>query len=91
IIIPVLQARVAFTIPFIPIVAGLTLLMSMEGNMDWGWPFIPILIIKWLVLKLGGTKLDEQVARPFFAGAAAGGLLGAVVSGIGAAIKVMGG
>ena len=89
--IPILQARVAFTIPFIPIVAGLTVLMSSSANIDWGWTFLPILIIKWLVVKIGGTKLDEQVARPFFAGAAAGGLFGAVVSGIGAAIKAMGG
>jgi len=84
-LIPVLRARVAFPIPFSPIAAGLTLLMSYSGNLDWGYGFIIILIVKWLVLKLGGTKLDEQVARPFFAGAAAGGLLGAVVSGIAAA------
>jgi len=89
--IPILQARVAFTIPFIPIVAGLTVLESDYGNITWGWTFLWVLIVKWLVVKIGGTKLDEQVARPFFAGAAAGGLFGAVVSGIGAAIKVMGG
>ncbi len=88
--IPVIRGRVAFAIPFSVIVAGLAVLESADGNLSWGYPAIVILIIKWIVTKLGGTKLDEQVARPFFAGAAAGGLLGAVFSGIAAAIKALG-
>jgi len=81
-LVPIVRARVAFPIPFEPVVAGLTFLCSSDANLGWGYGFVVILVIKWLILKLGGTKLDEQVARPFFAGAAAGGLLGAVASGI---------
>lgn len=51
---------------------------------DFGYQFIPYLIIKWLMLKLGGTKLVEQVGAPFFAGAAAGGMLAAFFAGIAA-------
>ncbi|MCD6368649.1 MAG: hypothetical protein J7L38_02490 [Thermoproteales archaeon] len=84
-LIPALRARVAFPIPFSPIAAGLTLLMSSWANIDWGYQFLIILIVKWFILKLGGTRLDEQVARPLFAGLAAGAMFGSVISGVAAA------
>ena len=85
--VPAIRGRVAFSIPFSPIAAGLTFLMAGDGNLSWGYGFLVMLVTKWLILKLGGTKLDEQVARPFFGGALAGGLFGAVVSGVAVAMK----
>lgn len=90
VVLPIVSGRVAFTIPFNPIAAGLTLLDSSDANIAWGYPAIAIMVIKWIITKLGGTRLDEQAARPLFAGAAAGGLLGAVFSGIAAAVKAFG-
>ena len=73
-LLPILATRIVM--PINSIAAGLALLECIGANLDWGYHALVYLVIKWLILRIGGTKLDEQVARPFFAGAAAGGLLG---------------
>ena len=86
-LLPILATRIV--LPFNPIAAGLAIssYSFILANLDWGNQALVYLVIKCLILRLGGTKLDEQVARPFFAGAAAGGLLGAVISGVYVAYK----
>ena len=86
-LLPILATRIVM--PFNPIAAGLAIcsFSFISANLDWGYQALVYFVIKWLILKLGGTKLDEQIARPFFTGAAAGGLLGAVISGVYAAYK----
>ena len=84
-LLPILATRIVM--PFNSIAAGLAILECIGANLDWGYQALVYLVIKWLILRIGGTKLDEQVARPFFAGAAAGGLLGAVISGVYVAYK----
>ena len=45
-----------------------------------------ILIIKWLILRIGGSKLYEEKAVPFVGGFILGAALNALVAGIGAFI-----
>jgi len=45
-----------------------------------------ILIIKWLILRIGGSKLYEDKAVPFVGGFILGAALNALVAGIGAFI-----
>ena len=85
-----LRAKFAVIMPLTAISAGLAFYLVDFDVTGWAYTFLPFLIIKYLVLKIGGPKLDEQVARPFFAGAAAGGLFGAVVSGIAITMKALG-
>ncbi|RLE94155.1 MAG: hypothetical protein DRN04_04450 [Thermoprotei archaeon] len=74
-------ARYRWAIPISAI--GLAFGMGLDP-WSFGYTFIPYLVIKWLMLKLGGTKLVEQVGAPFFAGASAGGMLAAFFAGIAA-------
>ncbi len=56
---------------------------------DWSYTFIPFLIIKWLLLKIGGGRLYERLGVPLFAGAAAGGMFAAFAAGIAAYFRFL--
>ncbi len=71
--------RYAFNIPLSAIGLGFGMALT-----PWDWQFvaIPFLVIKWLLLKIGGGRLYERVGVPFFAGMCAGGLFAAFFAGI---------
>jgi len=85
-----IRSKFAVIMPVTAISAALAFYMVDIDVTGWAYTFLPFLIIKYLVLKIGGPKLDEQVARPFFAGAAAGGLFGTVISGIAITLIALG-
>lgn len=63
--------RYALNIPLSAIGLGFGIALT---PWDWSYTFIPFLVIKWLMLKVGGGRLYERVGVPFFAGASAGAL-----------------
>ena len=78
--------RYAFNIPLSAIGLGFGMALT---PWDWQYIAIPFLVIKWLLLRIGGGRLYERVGVPFFAGMCGGGLFAAFFAGLATYFKFL--